>query len=306
MPENYNLIDNNGVKLYIRHIPSAKPSKKAIILMNSRSLCVESSMGIPMGSRSFGEYMADSGIHAFLLDMRGYGLSDPVEEQLVESTADLTKPLSINDYYSDVIAARNYIVDTLGPDTEVSILGFSFLGTLVITCAHLYPDAFKNVISLNPNWINLPVDPPRGVKFWQDNPDVPYNETSIEKINNRLHSSQPTGKDFTETTWAEEAAAKLSACHRTFNHETGTWRYPKDLEWNNHLANVGTMKNVKANLLFITAQYDTENPYFIVKRLFDTVGVRNKYLKVLPNSTHLCIWEKSRQTLYKWTAEFIL
>jgi alpha-beta hydrolase superfamily lysophospholipase len=73
-----------------------------------------------------------------------------------------------------------------------------------------------------------------------------------------------------------------------------------------HLISLGGMKDIKANILLISSQYDSENPYHIVNRFFSRIGIKNKYLKVLPNATHLCIWEKARHTMYDWTAEFIL
>lgn len=306
MPENYNFIDNNGVQLYVRHIPAVEPSGRAVVLMNSRSLCVESSMGIPMGSLSYGEYMASHGTDAFLVDMRGFGMSDPIQEQIVERNNQVTNPMTVEKYYSDINAAADYVKATLGPDTEVSIVGFSFLATLVITFGHLYPNVFKNIVSLNPTWTTLSTDPPRGFEFTINDPTVPYTEVSLDKINQRLTEAQPPGQDFKEPVWYEEAADRLSRYHSTFDHATGRWRLHKPLDWKRHLNSVGNMSNMKANLLIITSQYDIENPLWLVQRIFDRIDISNKTLKILPDATHLCIWERSRQTLYKWTQEFII
>ena len=305
MPENYNFIDNNGIRLYVRHIPAKEPSGRAIILMNSRSLCVESSMGIPMGSLSFGDYAAGQGVDAFLVDMRGFGMSDPIQEQVVERRRDINDPISIEKYYSDIRSAANYVKSVLGASTEVSILGFSFLGTLVITFGHLYPDVFKNIISLNPNWTTLSTDPDRGFDFTINDPNVPYTEVSLDKINQRLTEAQPTGQDFREPLWYEEAADRLSKYHSTFDHGTGRWRLHKPIDWKRHLDSVGDMSNIQARLLIITSQYDIENPFWLVERIYNKINITNKELRVLPDATHLCIWERSRQTLYKWTTEFI-
>lgn len=306
MLENYNFVDNNGVQLYVRHIPAVQPTGRAVILMNSRSLCVESSMGIPMGGMSYGEYMASQGVDAFLVDMRGFGMSDPIQEQMVERIKDVTNPMTVEKYYSDINAAADYVKQLLGHNTEVNIVGFSFLGTLVITFGHLYPDVFKNIISLNPTWTTLSTDPSRGFEFGINNPVVPYTEVSLDKINQRLTEAQPPGQDFKEPTWYEEAADRLSQYHSTFDHDTGRWRLHKPLDWKRHLNSVGNMSGIKANLLVITSQYDIENPLWLVQRIFDKIDISNKTLKILPDATHLCIWERSRQTLYEWTAEFII
>lgn len=308
MQGNYNFIQGNGVQLYVRRIPSPTPTNKAVLLFNSRSLCVESSMGIPMSSVSYGDYLASKGIEVFLVDLRGYGQSTIIQEQIAMTKDQVTDPMTLQKYYDDLLASVNYVKQTLGSDTEVTLVGFSFLGTLVVTFAHLYPDAVKNVVSLNPTWLREDDDPKNtSFNFTTNVNDVaPYVEVNMDSIEHRLEVAQPDGKNFIEQSWFKQASDTLSMYHKTFNPDTRSWRIHKNIAWIKHLQSLGTMKNVKANVLFITAQYDAENPFYIVRRMFNKLGILNKYLKILPNSTHLCIWEKERHTLYDWTAEFIL
>jgi pimeloyl-ACP methyl ester carboxylesterase len=304
-----NFIVNGKIQLYVRRIQSPTPTNKAVILFNSRSLCVESSMGLPMGGLSYGEYLASQGIETFLVDMRGYGMSSSIQEQIYENSLQVTHIMCVEDIYEDIKSSVEYVKSLLGDQTEITLVGFSYLGTLSTTFAHLYPDAVKNVIGLNPNWIGFLDDPERGFNFFSEaNPNLPYNKVSVDIIQKRLAAAQPTGKDFREPTWAEEASAALEKFHKTFDKESKTWKMSK-LNFQNlavHLESLGGMKGIKANILFISSQYDSENPYYIVNRFFTRIGIKNKYLKILPNATHLCIWEKSRHTLYNWTKEFIL
>lgn len=306
MLENFEFIDNQGVRLYVRHIESTTPSNRAVILMNSRSLCVESSMGIAMGSESFGDYLARRGVHAFLVDLRGYGMSTPIQEQLVNTKQELNDPITVEKFYSDIRAAAEHIRRRLGPAAEISILGFSLLGTLVVTFGHLYPNVFKNIISLNPAWLTDPsCDPPSGYNFTIDDPTKPYTETSLERINQRLAAAQPPGQDFREPLWFEQAAQELARFHQTFNHATQRWRVLKTLNWTDHLKSLGNMENIRANLLVITSEYDQENPEWLVRRFYRQIDHEHKSLKILPSATHLCIWEQARLRLYQWTQEFV-
>jgi pimeloyl-ACP methyl ester carboxylesterase len=130
----------------------------------------------------------------------------------------------------------------------------------------------------------------------------------MQSIENRLTTAQPPGRNFIEPLWFDQAAEALARDHKTFDPSTGTWRIVKwdPSIWRQHLVDKRSLKNLRADVLFIHSQYDVENPYFIVKRFFDAVKTERKYIKVLPNATHLCIWETARQQLYDWTAEFIL
>jgi alpha-beta hydrolase superfamily lysophospholipase len=265
-------------------------------------------MGISMSSISYGDYLASKGIEVFLVDLRGYGQSTIIQEQLASTKAQVTDPMSLQKYYDDLLSSVTYVKQTMGADTEVTLMGFSFLGTLVVTFAHLYPDAVKNVISLNPTWLREEQDPTNDSFNFTTNVDnnAPYVEVNMANIKHRLEVAQPEGKNFIDQTWFDQANTALAMHHKTFDSSTQSWKIHKKISWIKHLTSLNSMKNVKANVLFITAQYDTENPFYLVRRMFNRLGIHNKYLRILPNATHLCIWETARHTLYEWTAEFIL
>jgi len=301
MLENSNLVNNNGVKLYIRHIPSLKKTKNAVILLNSKSLCVESSMGVRLGSISYGEYLASKGIDAFLIDLRGYGLSDNVPEFFNGNGC-----TTIEDYFNDIKFCSEYIKNLLGTDTQISIVGFSFLGPISLIVSHRYPGIFKNIILLNPNWERRDYDPPAGVDFIDKSDNKNYSTVNLYKIKNRSDSAQPNGKEFRETQWFEEVSKSIETFSRTYDAETKSWKIFNPPGLAKEIQKIKGMSNSTSNVLLLNAQYDIENPYFMVKRLFDDLRVKNKYIKVLPNATHLCIWEKSRHSFYNITSEFIL
>lgn len=308
MPENFNFIKGDGVELYVRRIRPTVPSKKALLLLNSRSLCVESTAGISMGSISYGDYTASKGIETFLVDLRGYGMSSAVPEQQYETFKEVTNPTTCEEYISDIKSAVTYIKSQIGDDVEISMMGFSFIATIAVLYADRYPDDFKNIIVLNPSWVDHPNDPERGFNFYTPTKGLPYTKVSISSIEDRLAQAQPAGKDFREPLWSSEANSALRKYHKTFNEKTEDWKLVKNvrmIEMINERKNTA-LTNIKANLLFISAQYDCENPLFIVNRIMNLIPKQNKYLKILPNATHLCIWEKQRQTLYEWTVEFIL
>lgn len=305
MPENYNLIDNNGVLLYVRHVHPENPAGKAVILLNSATLCVESSMGISMGTISCADYLASKGIDVFLLDMRGYGMSSTVQEQMVNYTQFVTNPLCLSDYFSDILCCVEHIKQTTVSNIEVSIFGFSYLGTIACLFGESYPDTFKNIIALNPNWISNWRDDKRGADYRIQTADEPFSIVRMDGIKNRLDIAQPVGKDFREELWYNEAWDALKKYHKTYDHTNDHWKIAKtEPVLKNALG--GYLRDIKSDVLLMTSQYDIENPYYIVNRLFNRLTTKKKYIKIIPNATHLCIWEKQRHLMYEWTAEMIL
>ncbi len=304
MQENINFVPSGTASLYVRHIPAKSNTGNAILLFNSRSLCVESTMGIAMGSKSYGDYMADAGVDAFLVDLRGYGQSSPVTEQLVEDVALVADPLEVEDYYTDITSCINYVKEKLGNDTKITLVGFSYLGSLCITYSVLNPGLVDNIISINPKWIKAKDDPPSGYNFYVDvDEKLPYTMVGMNSIDKRFTDAQPAGKDFKEPLWREQAMEALARDHRTFDPVTGNWKLGKIPNIIQHLKTF-KFADLKSRVLITTSQYDTENPYFVTNRLYKLLPVSTSYFKVLPNATHLCVWEKSRELLYKWTAEF--
>ena len=305
MPENYNLIDNNGVWLYVRHVPATNPVGKAVILLNSATLCVESSMGISMGTISCADYLASKGIDVFLLDMRGYGMSSTVEEQLVNYTQFVANPLRLTDYFSDILCCVDYIKQATSLDIEISIFGFSYLGTIACLFGDSHPTIFKKIIALNPNWASNWRDQKRGADYRIQTADEPFSIVRMDGIKNRLDTAQPEGKDFREELWYTEAWDALKKYHKTYDHANDQWKIAKT-EPVMKDALGGYLREIKSDVLLMTAQYDIENPYFIVNRLYNSLTTQKKYIKIIPNATHLCIWEKQRHLMYEWTAEMIL
>lgn len=305
MPENYNLIENNGVWLYVRHVVPTNPVGKAVILLNSATLCVESSMGISMGTISCADYLASKGIDVFLLDMRGYGMSSTVEEQLVNYTQFVTNPLRLSHYFSDILCCVDYIKQETSLDIEISIFGFSYLGTIACLFGDSYPDTFKKIVALNPNWASNWRDQKRGADYRIQTADEPFSIVRMDGIKNRLDTAQPEGKDFREELWYNEAWDALKKYHKTYDHTNDQWKIAKT-EPVMKDALGGYLREIRSDVLLMTAQYDIENPYFIVNRLYNSLTTQKKYIKIIPNATHLCIWEKQRHLMYEWTAEMIL
>jgi len=309
MQENYKLVSSDDrTQIYLRHVASKTPSSRAVILLNSRSLCAESSMGQSMGSESYAEYLANRGVHAYLVDLRGYGMSTPIEEQLVEDRSQLEDPLTWMKYYRDLKAAAEYVRSEQGDQCVLGMVGFSLLGPLIVGFADLYPELVDRAICLNPLWRKYKTDPLSGFVFVASTgEEKPYLEVSMERINQRLESAQPPGKNFIEPLWYTEAQTALAHYHKTYNPDTAIWRVAKiDLQGlYDHLDRFKGMTRCRAEVLVVSSQYDTENPTWLARRMFNSLRVGKKYFKVLPNATHLCIWEQARTTLYEWTREFM-
>lgn len=306
MQENFNIIKNGLVSLYVRHVPSKTKSNKAVILMNSRSLCVESSMGISMGTISYADYLAEHGIHAFLLDMRGFGMSSVVQEQIKTDVNEITKPVLPEDYYSDLMCCVQYIRSKIR-GVEISVVGFSFAGALCVSFANKFPRVFKNLILLNTNWKRFK-DDVFAYRILNDddvNSNSPNAIITMDKINDRLVSAQPAGKNFIEPLWYEEVSRELMRCHQSYDQESNSWKIAKFLLTDDFFQEIGLLSNIKENVLLLSSQYDAENPIYVSNRLYKDLYCAKPYLRTIPNATHLCIWEKQRHYVYESTVELV-
>jgi alpha-beta hydrolase superfamily lysophospholipase len=262
-------------------------------------------MGISMGSISFGEYLATRGIDVFLVDLRGYGKSSPIAEQLHLTADEVTNPIKLKDFYSDIFASTRYVKSILGNDITLSALGFSIMASILVTFSHICPGELQRVIGLNPTWLPDPSDTPSDY-FFEADTTTPYIDVSLDLLKRRFEIAQPHGVDYREPLWFSEATSALTTYHQTFNKDTQSWKIYKMLYWHEFFRSIKDMPDITAHILLVSSQYDAENPLPIVQRLFNTLSTTNKILKILPDATHLCIWEKARHTLYKWTADFIL
>jgi len=313
MQENFDFIVNGDKRMYVRHIPAAKNTNNAAILFNSRSLCVESTMGVSMGTISYGDKLAGDGIETFLVDMRGYGSSTLLEEQTVEDITLVKNPYTTDDIYSDLMDSVMYVKNKLGPDVKITLVGFSYLGSLAVMFAALNPGLVDNIVAINPKWVRLPTDPRPKVNFFQAMDDnIPYSKVTMDLIKTRFDAAQPSEPHFTrnfqEDQWYDAAQGTLSKYIITFDEATQDWKIPKPFAPGplNNYFRLFDFSKLTANVLITSAQYDNENPIFMTSRFYGRLSMKTTFYKVLPNATHLCIWEKARHQLYDWTSEFIL
>lgn len=309
MHENFDFIVNGSKRMYVRHIPAARNTNNAVILFNSRSLCVESTMGVSMGTISYGDKLAADGIDTFLVDMRGYGASTLIEEQLVEDIALVTNPYSVNDIYEDLMDSIMYVKEKMGPKCKISLVGFSYLGSLSVMFSALNPGLVDTIIAINPKWIRVINDPKPTVNFYQAlDEKIPYSKVNMELIKGRFDAAQPVGKNFQETEWYSAAQGTLSKYYNTFDGTTQSWKIPRPFEHKPLMEyyRMFDFSKLTSRILISSSQYDAENPIYMTSRFYGRLSMKTTYYKVLPNATHLCIWEKARHQLYDWTSEFIL
>ena len=309
MQENFNFIVNGDTRMYVRHIPAARATNNAVILFNSRSLCVESTMGVSMGTVSYGDKLALDGIDTFLVDMRGYGASSLLEEQLVEDVALVEHPYTTEDIYTDLMNSVVYVREKMGADCKITLVGFSYLGSLAVMFSALNPGLVDNIVALNPRWVRQANDPSAKVNFFQTlDRNVPYSKVNMDLIKTRFDAARPANKNFQEPLWYSAAQEMLSKYYTTFDDNTQSWKIPKPFDNRklNEYFRLFNFSKLTSRVLIVSAQYDNENPIFMTSRFYSSLSMKTTYYKVLPNATHLCIWETSRHQLYDWTSEFIL
>jgi pimeloyl-ACP methyl ester carboxylesterase len=225
----------------------------------------------------------------------------------METMAEVSKPLTLQTYIDDITHSVNYVKDTLGQDTEITLVGYSFLASFVLAYDNINPGKVKNLIIINPYWIKKYGPDDYGTR--KDSSEIrSRTRVSMKFMINRLLTAPPEGLVFRENLWLDEAKSKYSEYTTSYDPLTETWYIPKrpDSIIVDYLLSNFTLPRLKANILMIGSQYDSETPSEKTQHFFDTLLTENKEFRILPDATHLCIWEKARHTLYEWTADFIL
>ena len=301
----YSFFNSGEYSLYVRHIPSSKPTTKAAIFFPGESISVEGSSGIRLGSISYGEYLAKSGIEVFLIDTRGSGLSTPVPEQIFETSEEILKPTTVADFFDDIHASINYVKSQLGNNTEIHLVTYSLIGYFVMPFITLYPDAVTSIVTLNSG---LPAAGKQN-HFVDPTPGKPYKWASVETQRSRIMDAPPSGCNFLEDDDYNEIFDNLRKFQGTYNSELDAWKVPKK-DWKIFMEPVKDIHTKykfrsDARILFLASQYDTEVPWVNTKKLYDSTLAVKDFI-VVPDCTHLCRWERARHLLYQWTTEFIL
>jgi alpha-beta hydrolase superfamily lysophospholipase len=304
MPK-HQFIINNGISLYVRHISPKIDTNQAVIIYNGYSSCVESQFGISMGSVSYGDYLASRGIHVFLVDIRGSGLSTSTQEQEVGTMDKLTDPLSPLKYNQDIMSSIRYVKRTLGKDIKISVIGYSFIASILVAFTNLFPNEISNLIIFNPRYFT-DLEEIYTPSYVAQEDNLSYRTLTFDSMVKRFTLAPPKGMIFMEESWSEEVLMAYKKFTRTFDYLSKSWIISRPPNMRNYMLNNINMINSRSSVLMISSQYDSEYPTAITRDFFDSLRTPNKEFRILPDATHLCIWEKARHTLYEWTADFIL
>jgi pimeloyl-ACP methyl ester carboxylesterase len=257
-------------------------------------------MGIAMGTHSYADYLASKGIETFLVDMRGYGLSTPIDEQL---NVKVEKPTSMLSFEDDIHASCKWIRAQFDYDIILTAVGFSMQAMSLLIFNNKYPKVLDKIVSLSPP---SPWGKMTKMAFASEMDESLCFEVKMKSMVERLEKAQLPGKDFRESSWYDEAVTALSTHHKTYNKRRKSWMIAKLPDESEYIKSnvINTMKPTSCKFLLIASKYDTEFPEDSVRDLYNHLNPISKEFKVIPNATHLVIWEKNRKVLYKWTAEF--
>jgi alpha-beta hydrolase superfamily lysophospholipase len=257
-------------------------------------------MGIAMGTTSYADYLASEGIETFLIDLRGYGLSTPIDEQLYKDVSEIKTRTTMISFEDDILACCNWVRSQFENDIELTVMGFSMQALSLVIFNSKYPNVFDKIVSLSPAWKSS-----NSNSFATPN-DTLCLEVSMNSISDRLEQAQLPGKDFREPLWFEQAFETLKT-HRTFNVEDSSWLIVRLLDYPAYVRD--NVENVKkttdCEILWLASEFDVEFPSDVVEDFYHTVNAKKSTFRIIPDATHLVIWEKNRKLLYEWTAEFV-
>lgn len=155
-----------AIHLYLRERKPAAGSKiRGVVLFVHGATLPSILFDIPIPGRSWLDYCANSGWHAFALDIRGYGRSD--KPLAMSADANANPPVSdIDDAVADIDSAVQFICDLTGTE-RICLVGGSW-GT--VTCGAFVErhggDAIEKLVlyaplyaARNDGWLDLVADP---------------------------------------------------------------------------------------------------------------------------------------------------
>ena len=300
-----------SIQLYVRNKRLASeaqfPGERIVLFVHGATYPASSAFDLPLGGRSWMEYLARRGYDVYLVDLRGYGRSTRPPQ--MDLPADKNAPLTSTAIaVSDVGSAVDFIRKRRGVE-RINLLGWSWGTTIMATYTTRNPDKVSKLALYAPQWIRTT---PSLVQV--SGPVGAYRVVQEDAAKARWLTGVPEAKkaELIPPGWFESWA------RATFNSDPwGAKQTPLKLRAPNGVVKDGldywsagkayyNPEDIRVPTLLILGEWDQDTPPYMAQTLFPKlVNAPYKQMVMVGEGTHTVMMEKNRVQLFRAVQAFL-
>ncbi|MES1155063.1 MAG: alpha/beta fold hydrolase [Pseudorhodoplanes sp.] len=301
-----------GISVYVRNkhradMTSFRPDR-TLLFVHGSTYPAETAFDLPLGGKSWMDYIAEQGYDVYLVDLPGYGKSTRPKE--MEEPADKHTALTRGEVAVPAIgSAVDYILKRRNL-AKLDLLGWSWGTTLMATYTTQHPDKVEKLVLYAPQWIRTT---PSLVQAGSG-PIGAYRTVAKETAKQRWYNGVPENKkaDLIPAGWFEQwADATWATDPESGKHNPALLRAPNGTVQDTHdywSAGKAYYDPAKITVptLLIQAEWDRDTPPYMAQTLFPLlVNAPTKRYVWLAEGTHTIIMEKNRMKLFEAVQAFL-
>jgi pimeloyl-ACP methyl ester carboxylesterase len=301
-----------GIEIYVRNkhradMTSFRPDR-TVLFVHGSTYPAETAFDLPLGGKSWMDYIAEQGYDVYLLDLPGYGkstrpkeMSEPADKHPALTRGEVAVP-AIGSVVDHILKRRNL--------AKLDLMGWSWGTTLMATYTTQHPDKVEKLVLYAPQWIRTT---PSLVQAGSG-PIGAYRTVTKEKAKERWYNGVPENKkaDLIPAGWFEQwADATWATDPESEKHNPPLLRAPNGTVqdtadyWSAGKAYYDPAK-ITVPTLLIQAEWDRDTPPYMAQTLFPLlVNAPTKRYVWLAEGTHTIIMEKNRMKLFEAVQAFL-
>jgi pimeloyl-ACP methyl ester carboxylesterase len=297
----------DGLDIYIRNkrpegITSFSPARIAVLMHGATY--PGNAFDLPLGGRSWMDYLAGRGFDTYALDLPGYGFSTrpPALNQPAEANPPFMRT-------AEAIEALGKVVDFVARRravARVNLLGWSWGTAITSGYAARYPHRIERLALYAPLWIRstpslIPVNDKLGA----------YRVVSREAAEKRRRAglSEEKALEVMPKAWFDAWADAIFATDP--DGKGNTLRAPNGVlldtteYWSSDKATFDPAA-ITAPTLLVVGEWDQDTPPYMAQTLFPLlVNAKWRRLTIISEATHSLLMEKHRWLLFRTVQQFL-
>jgi pimeloyl-ACP methyl ester carboxylesterase len=302
-----------GIAIYVRNkrpldLASFRP-ERTLLFVHGSTYPAHTTFDLPLGGRSWMEYIASHGYDVYCLDVRGYGRSTrpkPMAEPALNNPPIARTP----DAVKDIAAVLDAILKRRGIP-RLNLLGWSWGCTLMATTAIQNPDKTARLVLYAPGWLRTT---PSLLATAGGGPLGAYRTVTREQAMARWLNGVPEHKQaaqipagwfeqWADATWAtdpwgaRQSPPVIRAPNGTVQDTQEFWTSGKTMY---------DPAGIAAPTLVAIGEWDRDTPPYMAQALFPLLtNSPGKRLVTIGEATHTMMLEKNRMALFKTVQQFL-
>lgn len=297
-----------GVKIYVRNKHLASQSKftgdKVVLFVHGATYPSETAFDINLPGGSWMEYVATLGYDAYLVDVRGYGLST--------RPAAMSQPSSANppfattaDAIKDIGTAVDFIRQRRGV-AKINLVGWSWGTTTTAGYTTQNNDKINKLVLYAPLWIVKAPPPVAGSGAYRTVQKDSARSRGIRGIPDaKVEEISPSA--WFEQWWSSNMVSDAEGAKQTPPVVRAPNGVIKDLGeyWMNNKPTYDPAE-IRVPVMLIIAEWDQDTPLYMAQELFPKiVNSPEKKHVILGEGTHAIVLEKNRTKLMQEVQTFL-